>query len=213
MRRSPRGSRPPPTTTGRGWRSARTGAARLGGRIVATDDGRENEMKEPDEEVRDPEQHGVVAEGARHRQGDDEHRAHRGKHREPNAALVDVRCARQPGVPDPGPPERRQNEHPAEDPVPGRVVRQPARDLGHREHEDQVEEELERGYLCSSSCATPARRRTRSSEVRGPRTQRPGERTPELEVAGRRRLDRLLHGREQTLADQDLARGRLDAEP
>ena len=122
-------------------------------RIVATDDGRENEMKEPDEEVRDPEQHGVVAEGARHRQGDDEHRAHRGKHREPNAALVDVRCARQPGVPDPGPPERRQNEHPAEDPAPGRVVRQPARDLGHREHEDQVEEELERGYWCSSSCA------------------------------------------------------------
>ena len=35
----------------------------------------------------------------------------------------------------------------------------------------------------------------------------------ELEVAGRRRLDRLLHGREQALADQDLARGRLDAEP
>ena len=27
----PRGSRPPPTTTGRGWRSARTGGARLGG--------------------------------------------------------------------------------------------------------------------------------------------------------------------------------------
>ena len=32
-----------------------------------------------------------------------------------------------------------------QDPAPCRVVREQARDLGHREHEDEVEEELERG--------------------------------------------------------------------
>jgi hypothetical protein len=38
--------------------------------IVAADDGREGEMKQPDEEVGDAEQHGVVSERARHRQRD-----------------------------------------------------------------------------------------------------------------------------------------------
>ena len=104
-------------------------------------------MKQADEEVRDAEQHGVVSEGARHRQGDAEHPAHRGEHREPNATLVDIHRARQPRVDAPRPPERREDEHPAEDSTPRRVVREHDRDLGHGEHEGQVEEELERGDL------------------------------------------------------------------
>jgi hypothetical protein len=50
-------------------------------------------------------------------------------------------------VSDPCPPDRREDEHPAEDSTPRRLVRQQARDLSDREHEDQVEEELERGDL------------------------------------------------------------------
>ena len=107
----------------------------------------EDEMKQADEEVRDAEQHGVVSEGARHRQRDAEHRGHRGEHRQPDATLVDIHRARQPGVHAPRPPERREHEHPAEDPAPRRVVREQDRDLGDREHEDQVEEELERSDL------------------------------------------------------------------
>ena len=40
-----------------------------------------NEMKETDEEVGAAEQHGVVSEGARDCEGDEEHRPHRGEHR------------------------------------------------------------------------------------------------------------------------------------
>ena len=130
---------------GGGRREPQKHAAAVG--IVASDDGGEDEMKEPDEEVGDAEQHGVVSEGARHRQADAEHRPHRGEHRQPDAALVDVQCARQPRVQGPCPPERREDEHPAEHSTPGRVVREQARDLGDREHEDQIEEQFERGDL------------------------------------------------------------------
>ena len=70
-------------------------------------------MEQADEEVGDAEQHGVVAEGARHCQGDSEQRGHRGEHHQPDAALVYIEGARQPRVHSPGPPERRENEHPA----------------------------------------------------------------------------------------------------
>jgi hypothetical protein len=104
-------------------------------------------VEEANEEVGDAEQDGVVAERARHGQRDAEHRRHRGEHHQPNATLVDVRRARQPGVGAPRPPKRRKNEHPAEDSTPGRVVREQGRDLGDRENQDQVEEELERRDL------------------------------------------------------------------
>jgi hypothetical protein len=42
---------------------------------------------------------------------------------------------------------RREDEHPAEHCAPRGVVHEQARDLGEREHEDQVEEELERRDL------------------------------------------------------------------
>jgi hypothetical protein len=110
--------------------------------IVANDDGGEDDVEEADEEVGDTEEHGVAAEGARYRQGDDEHRAHRGEHRQPDATLVDIHRARQPRVYGPRPPKRRQDQHPAEHAAPRRVVRQQACDLGQPEHEGQVEEEL-----------------------------------------------------------------------
>jgi hypothetical protein len=104
-------------------------------------------MKEANDEVSDTEQHGVVSERARHRQGDAEHRGHRSEHRQPDATLVHVHRARQPCVDTPRPPERREDEHPAEDATPRRVVCEEARDLGDREDEGQVEEELERRDL------------------------------------------------------------------
>ena len=127
--------------------SARTGAARPAVGIVANDDGGQDEVEQAHEEVRNAEQHGVVSERAWHRQGDAEHRGHRGEHRQADATLVDIHRARQPRVDAPRPPERREHEHSAEDSTPRRVVREHDRDLGDREHEDQVEEELERGDL------------------------------------------------------------------
>jgi len=129
----------------RGRSEAEERAAAVG--IVATDDGGENEMKQADEEVRDAEQHGVVSKGPRHRQGDAEHRAHRGEHHEPDATLVDIHRARQPRVDAPRPPEGGEDEHPAEDSTPRRVLREQSRHLRDPEHEDQIEEELERSDL------------------------------------------------------------------
>jgi hypothetical protein len=104
-------------------------------------------MKEADDEVGDTEQHGVSSEGARHGQGNEEHRPHRCEHRQTDATLVDIQRARQPRIDAPRPPERREDEHSAKDSTPCRVVREQARDLGDREHEHEVEEELERGDL------------------------------------------------------------------
>ena len=129
----------------RGRRESQQRAAEGG--IVTDDDGGQEKMKQADDEVRDTEQHRVVSEGAGHRQSGDKHRAHRGEHQQPDAALVDVHRAREPRVHAPRPPERSEGEHPAEDPVPRRVVREQDRDLSKGEDEGQVEEELERSDL------------------------------------------------------------------
>ena len=89
----------------------------------------------------------VVSERAGHRQGDAEHRPHGGEHDQPDAALIDVQRAGQPGIAAPRPPDRRQHEHPPKHSAPRRVIGEQARDLRDREHEDQVEEQLERGDL------------------------------------------------------------------
>ncbi len=129
----------------RGRRESEQRAAAL--RVVANDDRGENDVKQADDKVRDAEQHGVVSKGARHCESGAEHRGHRGKHGQPDTTLVDVHRARQPRIGGPRPPERREREHPTENPVPGRVVCEQDRDLGQGEDEGQVEEQLERRDL------------------------------------------------------------------
>ena len=107
-------------------------------------EGVERDVHGPHEQVGDAEQDAVVAEGLGHSEGGDQHRAHGREHRQPHGALFGVQRVRQPGVGGPGPPERAQDEHPAQDPAPGRVVGEQARDLRDREDEDEVEEKLER---------------------------------------------------------------------
>jgi len=64
-----------------------------------------------------------------------------------DTALVDVDRARQPGVERPCPPDGGEHEHPAQESTPGRMMDEEARDLGDREHEDEVEEQFEGGDL------------------------------------------------------------------
>jgi len=124
----------------------------------------------------------------RHRQGDAEHRADRGEHRQPDATLVYVHRARQPRIHAPGPPKRREHEHSAEDPTPRRVVRQQDRDLSDREDEDQIEEELERGDLVLVAAlilAFPhARTQTRISRCRSRLPARPRRALPSSSRGG-----------------------------
>ena len=95
--------------------------------------------------VRAGEQQRVVAERVRHAQRHDQHRRHRGEHREPHRALLGVDDARQPGVADPRPPQhRRARAGPSPSPahVGSRAIS--AVHWVMREHEHEVEEQLER---------------------------------------------------------------------
>ena len=70
---------------------------------------------------------------------------HRAEDRQPHDALLGVDDAGQPRVADPRPPQHAEDQQPAGHALPGRVVGHQRRALRQREHEDEVEEQLERG--------------------------------------------------------------------
>jgi hypothetical protein len=87
---------------------------------------------------------GVIP-GFRDREGHDEQCRHRHGHGGTHDAGVGPGLVAKPGVRTPGPPQQREDKHALE--YPQRVVRvhHVAGDLGHGEHVDEVEEELEGG--------------------------------------------------------------------
>jgi hypothetical protein len=97
--------------------------------------------------VGDGEQQRVVVEGFRDRERRCQERPHRGEHEEALDPLLRGDVVRQPGIAAPGPPEQGEHEHALAEALPGRVVRHEQGDLGQREDEDEVEEELERRDL------------------------------------------------------------------
>jgi hypothetical protein len=62
----------------------------------------------------------------------------------PTAPSSGIDGVRQPGVGSPRPPERGQDEHAPADPGERRIAGEQRRYLGESEHEDEIEEELER---------------------------------------------------------------------
>ena len=87
-----------------------------------------------------------VAEGFRHAERDEQQRRHRAEDDQAHRALLGVDHAGQPGVAGPGPPEHAEHQQALGQARPGRVVRHQRRALGDRQHEDEVEEELQRRY-------------------------------------------------------------------
>ena len=77
--------------------------------------------------------------------GGDEERGHGREHRQPDGALLRVDHAREPGVADPGPPQHPEGEQALGQPLPRRIGGHERRALGDGQHEDEVEEQLERG--------------------------------------------------------------------
>ena len=67
-----------------------------------------------------------------------------GEHHDADRALLGLDHARQPGEPDPCPPEHREHQHRPAQAFPRRLVLHERGALGEPEHEDEVEEELER---------------------------------------------------------------------
>ena len=114
----------------------------------------------------------VIAERVRDGERGDEHRPHRNQHRPPHRAHTGIDGVRQPGVGRPRPPEHAENQQTMSKPTPRRIVRQPRRDLRQREHEHEIEEELERRYalLTLSVKHTHERTLARPDRDRGPTT-------------------------------------------
>ena len=87
-----------------------------------------------------------AAEGLAARRARDQHAAIATKIDQPHRALLGIDDAGQPGVADPRPPEDAEHQQPLRQPLPGRVVDHQRRALGDREHEDEVEEKLQRRH-------------------------------------------------------------------
>ena len=115
-------------------------------RLLHPDIGRaareQDDVQRPDHEIRAGEKDGVPGECTGDGQGRDQQRRHRGEHGEPVDVLVRVDGVRQPGVRGPRPPQDDEHEETVAEPSPRRIVRHEARDLGDREDEHEVEEEL-----------------------------------------------------------------------
>ena len=112
--------------------------------VVATGEEVQHQLCGPDAAVRDREGEGPVAEGLREAQRHDQQSGAGREHHEADRTLLGVDQAGQPGVTGPRPPQERQGEQAASEPGGGRVRHHQRRALGEPEHEDEVEEELER---------------------------------------------------------------------
>ena len=104
------------------------------------------QVHEPHRQDRDAEQEPIGAERVRHRQrGHDHPRRGREQHH-PDEALVAARGVPEPGVRAPDPPRHSQDREALDQARPGGVRGHVARHLGDGQHEDEVEEQLERGH-------------------------------------------------------------------
>ena len=119
--------------------------------VLPADDPEHEDVHQPHREVADREDRGPVqaarpvVERLGDRDRDDEHAAHRGEHRDPDDALVGAGDVAQPRVARPAPPQHAEHQHAAEHVPDRRVLGHQVGDLGEREHEHQVEEQLQRG--------------------------------------------------------------------
>ncbi|MGA2166000.1 MAG: hypothetical protein ABSH36_16260 [Solirubrobacteraceae bacterium] len=73
-------------------------------------------------------------------------RGHRGEDHQPHRPLLRVDDRREPGIADPRPPQYREHQQPLRDPQPGRVLDDQRGAACEREHEHEVEEQLQRRH-------------------------------------------------------------------
>ena len=86
----------------------------------------------------------AVPECLRYTETDDQQARGRGQHQEANEAFLGLDETGEEDVTHPRPPDHREHEHASTDPRPIRLTGNQRSSLREAEHEDQVEEELER---------------------------------------------------------------------
>ena len=107
------------------------------------DEDLEGQTEDAHDEVGDREQHGIVKERLRHGGGHHERRSRGGQRDDPNDHVRRVGRVERPGELGPRPPDHPEQDERAEHAVRREVLGSQRRDLGHGEHEDEVEEELD----------------------------------------------------------------------
>ena len=113
-------------------------------RVVAAGHEEQHDLHRAHEPVGEREQQRLVAERIGDAQRDHEQGRHRREDREPDRPLVGVHDAAQPRVADPAPPQHAEHGQALGEPGPRRLVGHQRRALGQRQHEHEVEEQLER---------------------------------------------------------------------
>jgi len=116
-------------------------------RVLAAGNREQHDVRSAHRRVGAGEQQRLRAERARHTERRDEKRGHRREHRQPHQPLLRVNHARQPRVPAPRPPQHAEHEQPLEHPLPRRRAHDQRGALRQREHEHEVEEQLQRRHL------------------------------------------------------------------
>jgi hypothetical protein len=86
----------------------------------------------------------LLIEGLGDAESSDEQSRHRREHDDPYGALLGIDHARQPRIAHPRPPQHGEHEHPPGNSFPARLGGHQRCALCEREHEDEVEVELER---------------------------------------------------------------------
>jgi hypothetical protein len=114
-------------------------------RVLAGEHRVRRDVQGAHEEERDAEHERVLAERLGYGQRRDQQRPHRRQEDDADRALVGSRRVGEPGVPAPGEREHHQNRERFDERCPAGIVVDEARDLRDREHEHEVEEELECG--------------------------------------------------------------------
>ena len=113
-------------------------------RIVATGHHEQGDVTQPHHPVGDGEGDGTVTERLGDAEPDHEQAGHRAEDDDPDRAFLGFDDARQPRVAHPRPPDHGEGEHPPADTGPVGLGHHQRGALGEREHEDEIEEQLER---------------------------------------------------------------------
>ena len=141
--------------------------------VVAARDQEEPDVRGAHGAVGDRELDRAIAERVGHRERRHEHRRHRREHRQPDRPVLGIDDARQPGVTGPGPPEDQQHQQSLAETGPAVLVDHQRRALSQREHEDEVEEQLERHHPLRLA---PRRRQAMTARALGTRFHRAHDR-------------------------------------
>ena len=97
-----------------------------------------------DRKVGEPEREPAATEGVRRREREQEVARHAAEQQQPAVRALRRNGVREPGVAAVHPPDQREHQLDADDRADGRLLEDDVRELGDREDEDEVEEQLER---------------------------------------------------------------------